>query len=101
MSSSNLKLNKPQKIIFLSVTLVLCFPLIEMFDGNSNINWSHFDFIIAFILLLSIGFSLEYVIRKIKSSKIRTIVVVGMILLFVALWAELAVGIFNSPIAGD
>jgi hypothetical protein len=101
MNPSLLKLNKAQKIIFLINILLLGIPLIEQFDGNSSINWSFFDFIGAFILLTSIGFSLEFVIRRVKSKSIRVLVIVGILLFFITLWAELAVGIFNSPIAGD
>lgn len=94
-------LNKAQIIILFIIFILLCIPLIEMEDGNSSINWSVFDFFIAFLLLTISGFSIEFAIRKIKkrTNKIKAILLILLFLLL--LWGELAVGIFNSPIAGD
>ena len=94
-------MNKFQKIIILGSVLLLLIPAIEMVDGNSNVNWSLFDFIVAFALLNGLGFILEFAIRRIKSIAVRMIVVVLILLFFVLLWGEMAVGLFNSPIAGD
>ncbi len=94
-------LNGVQKTILLVVVLLLSIPFIEMLDGNGEMKWTSFDFLIAFVLLASFGFILEKVIRSIKSTGIRVAVLGLLILMFVLFWAELAVGIFNSPMAGD
>jgi hypothetical protein len=72
-----------------------------MMDGNSQVNWSIFDFIIAFIILIAVGFSMEWVFRKIQNKRYKIALGILILLLFILLWGELAVGIFGSPIAGD
>ncbi len=95
------KFNKTQRIILLCIVLLLIIPFVEQLDGNTAFNWSVFDFILAFVMLLSFGFGLEYLIRKISSIKVKIFVILAACFLFILLWAEMAVGIFNSPIAGD
>jgi hypothetical protein len=94
-------MNKVQKIILIFILLLLCIPLIEMIDGNSQVNWSIFDFIIAFIILTTAGFSIEWIFRKIQSKRNKIALGIVILILFILLWGELAVGIFGSPIAGD
>ena len=52
-------------------------------------------------MMMFVGISLELVSRVIKSGKRKKLFYGLIILLFLLLWAELGVGIFNSPIAGD
>lgn len=85
----------------LGSTLVLFIPAIEMVDGDGAVNWSWFDFVVAFALLNGLGFSMEYAFRRIKSLAVKTMVLVFILLFFILLWAEMAVGLFNSPLAGD
>jgi len=94
-------MNKVQKIILIIILVLLCIPLIEMMDGNSQVNWSIFDFIIAFIILAAAGFSIEWIFRKIQNKRNKIALGFVILLLFILLWGELAVGIFGSPIAGD
>jgi len=96
-----MRINKVQKIILILIFLLLCIPKVEMMDGNSNVNWSVFDFIVAFILLAIVGFSLEWIFRKIQSKRRKIILAVILLLFFILLWGELAVGIFGSPIGGN
>jgi hypothetical protein len=95
------KFNKIQKTILLITVLMLIIPFIEILDGNAAFNWSVFDFFLAFILLSSFGLILEFTLRKLPNKKSKFIVILIILFLFVLIWAELAVGIFNSPIAGD
>jgi hypothetical protein len=94
-------MNKVQKVILIIILVLLCIPLIEMMDGNSQVNWSIFDFIIAFIILIAVGFSMEWVFRKIQNKRYKIALSILILSLFILLWGELAVGIFGSPIAGD
>ena len=96
-----IQFNKKQKIILLCIVLLLIIPLIEQLDGKAAFNWSVFDFILAFVMLLSFGLGLEYLIRKIPSIKVKIFAILMACFLFILLWTEMAVGIFNSPIAGD
>jgi uncharacterized membrane protein YecN with MAPEG domain len=95
-------MNKNQRLfaIILSVPVLLLIPLIGM-QLSSDVNWSIFDFLVMGILLLFVGVLFEFVLRKVPSKKNRIALVATIIIAFLILWAELAVGIFNSPIAGQ
>lgn len=86
--------------ILLTVTLLLCIPLIAM-QFSDEVNWTLSDFIIAGALLLGTGLAIEFTARtvKTKSNKIA-IIAITLIALFL-IWAELAVGIFGTPFAGS
>lgn len=92
---------KKRMITILSIIVFLLFiPLIAMQFSN-DVDWSIFDFIIIGILLLATGIGCEIVFRKVKSTLYKLLICGVIILAFILLWAELAVGIFNSPIAGS
>lgn len=75
-------------------------PLIAM-QFTSEVVWTPMDFVVAGVLLLSAGFAGVYLWKKLAQSSYRLYIIAGLILLFVLLWAELAVGIFGSPLAGS
>lgn len=89
-----------QKIIGILVAILLLIPFIAM-QFTKEVNWSGTDFLIMGILLASTGFACEFLSRKIKNQKNRIAVIVSIIILFLLIWVELAVGIFNSPISGS
>jgi membrane-anchored protein YejM (alkaline phosphatase superfamily) len=65
------------------------------------VNWSLFDFVVAFILLSGLFFALRLMIKKAKSPRQRRIGVAMIVVLFVLIWGELAVGLFGTPFAGN
>ena len=87
-------------LILTSVPLLLLIPFIAM-QFSSEVIWSLTDFIIMGILLLSVGLGIEFILRKIKHSQYRIAFIIGAILLFLLIWAELAVGVFGTPFAGS
>ena len=87
-------------IVFSIVLLVLCIPLLAM-QLTDEVVWSWADFVVAGVLLLGFGLLIEASQRKLKSKKKRLVVCVGLLLGLVVIWAELAVGIFNTPFAGS
>lgn len=91
---------KELSYIALVVITILSIPFIAM-QFTSEVNWSTFDFIIASILLFGFITLAVYLIKSIKNQKIRIGLVIGIIILFLLIWAELAIGIFNSPFAGS
>lgn len=95
-----ISLDKRLVLILLGAVSVLLIPLIAM-QFTAEVNWNLFDFIIAGILLLSVAFLSELAWRKLKNNPYRTLVLLGIFLVFVLIWAELAVGIFGSPLAGS
>jgi len=78
---------------------VLIVPLI----GNilsAEVNWSAGDFLVGGLLVF--GFScFEFFLWKRLSGVYRRWVFVVLLFAFLLLWAELAVGIFGSPIGGS
>jgi len=86
--------SKRLKLISLVVFGILLIPLIAM-QFTDEVDWSIGDFIIAGILLFCLGFIVSYLSSKIESHKYRIASIVFFILLFVIIWVELAVGIFN------
>ena len=88
------------KRILVASSSLLIIPLFFTVISD-EFNWSFFDFIIMGFMMIFVGILFELVSRVIKSGKRKKILYGLIILLFLLLWAELGVGIFNSPIAGD
>ncbi|CAL67514.1 hypothetical protein [Christiangramia forsetii] len=88
-------------IILLIVGVILLIPFIAMQLGAEGVDWDSRDFMIMGILLLGTALALEFSLQKIKTTKKRFIAC-GLILIGLFLiWAELAVGIFGTPFAGE
>ena len=85
--------------------IVICISLLvlPLFFNiiSDDFNWSVFDFAVMGLMLIFVGIALELVSTLIKVCRKKEILYGLIILLFLLLWAELGVGIFNSPIAGD
>lgn len=79
---------------------ILCIPLIAM-QVTQEVNWSWLDFAIAGILLPSAGLSLELILRKIVKINYKVIAISALLLILFIIWAELGVGLFETPFAGD
>lgn len=87
------------KRIFYPLFLLLI-PLIGMFFTD-EINWDLFDFLVMGSLLLVFGMSINWVSNCTKNLKFRMLYIGIVCILFLLIWAELAVGIFDSPFAGS
>ncbi len=83
----------------LAASMVLLLPLVAM-QFTSEVQWSALDFVVAGILLFGTGLLIEMVLRKTKKGVLRVLAVLGVLLLLLLTWLELAVGIFGSPWAG-
>jgi len=93
-------MNNFQKMYLITFSFVL--SIILLFNIISDeFDWNLFDFIILFIMMIFAGASFEFVSRIIKNEKNQKILFVIIIFSFLLIWAELGVGIFNSPFAGD
>jgi hypothetical protein len=97
--TNNLKQKSTRFIILVSAGILLI-PLIAM-QFTDEVNWTISDFIVAAILLLGTSFSVAYAVRKIKRKKYRLAIVLLLLFFLMLVWAEMAVGIFGSPIAGS
>ena len=88
------------RTILTITALILLIPLIAM-QFTDEVNWKFFDFIVAGILLIGTGLVWDIAIRKIKKTTYRIPVIIGIFIILILIWAELAVGIFGSPFAGS
>ncbi|RPG55610.1 MAG: hypothetical protein CBC56_004900 [Flavobacteriales bacterium TMED96] len=87
-------------ILLISLLLLLLIPLVGMQYSN-EVKWSLNDFIIMGVILLSFGIILNKIIYHVGAFNKKIILISTLIILFFLLWAELAVGLFNSPFAGS
>ena len=92
--------NKRLIIILTVVTIVLLIPLIAM-QFTNEVNWTLLDFVVMGVLLYGTGLLCELAVRKIKSIDKRILIIGTILVLFLLIWAELAVGIFGTPFAGS
>jgi hypothetical protein len=67
---------------------------------TDEVDWSLLDFFVLGVLLLTFSFAIRLIRLRFPQHQKRVYIVV-VILLFFLLWAELGVGVFGSPIAGD
>ena len=86
--------------IFATVGVLLSLPLIAM-QFTNEVNWSPADFIVAGVLLVGTGLFCELVMRKVKTTRKRVILIGVVLLVLLLVWIELAVGIFGTPFAGS
>lgn len=87
---------KPALFVF----LVLLFPLISM-QFSTEVNWTLSDFGIAAILLFLVSSGVMFSLKLIRSRPKKWLFVMGILLIFFLIWAELAVGLFGNPFAGN
>ena len=80
--------------------LILIIPLAGM-AFTDEFNWSLFDFIIMGALLLALGIGIQFIRHRIKQPKKRILLIGLLMVLFLIIWIELAVGIFGTPFAGS
>lgn len=92
--------NKRLITILLAVPLLLLIPLIAM-QFSPEVNWSLLDFLVMGVLLLGVGLMLELVLRKVQKKHSRIVLIAFILIVFLLIWAELAVGIFGTPFAGS
>lgn len=93
-------ISKRQVIILSSIFALLAIPFTVM-QFSSEVNWSLFDFVVVGGLLLALGFAIDLAIRKTETINKRYLVITAIVVLFLLVWAELAVGVFGTPLAGS
>lgn len=83
----------------IATAIVLLVPFTAGFFSE-GVNWSLFDYVVGGVVIFSFSMAIAAVL---KSAKIRLkfLAVAAIVVAFVLLWAEMAVGIFGSPIAGS
>jgi uncharacterized membrane protein YgdD (TMEM256/DUF423 family) len=86
--------------VLLGTGAILLVPFVAM-RFTREVNWAAFDFLVAGVLLAGSGSLYVLLTRKLRTPIQRRAVGGGLLLTLMLLWAELAVGIFGSPIAGS
>jgi len=91
------------KRIFNLVSIVFAILFIPWFamQFTNEVKWTVMDFILAGVLLLGAGLFIEVILQNVSSKKTRILLFVILILLFMLLWLEMAVGILGTPLAGS
>lgn len=84
-------------------TIPLGFLLIPFVTGflTKEVNWSVNDFIIAGVLLFTTAFTVDFILSKVKLRGRQFLYISLILIALFLIWAELAVGIFGSPFAGN
>lgn len=62
--------------------------------------WTLSDFVIMGVLIFGTGLTYELITSKL-GKKHRVIVAIALLIAFLLVWAELAVGLFGTPFAGN
>jgi hypothetical protein len=81
------------------IGLLLFIPFVAM-QFTTQVVWTWMDFLIAFMLLALLKWGMCFVMNRSFSKRLRLILLGGILVVFVLIWLELAVGIFQSPFAG-
>ena len=85
---------KLHKRVFYLLGLMLI-PLVSMAVSDA-VQWSVFDFVIMAGLLFFLGLGLDLVRFYVTAVRLRWLLLVLVVLLFLLVWGELAVGLFLS-----
>ena len=82
--------------IVLGTAAILLVPLIAM-QFTDEVKWDLVDFVVMGALLLAVGFTYKLIATKLQAPVQRFTLVAVLLLVFLLVWADLAVGIFNIP----
>jgi hypothetical protein len=77
------------------VALIVGLILLIPFFGNLYVegwNWSPFDFVVMGTLLFVVGLAIDFTARKVTDPVNKVLAIGAIVLAFLALWTEMAVG---------
>lgn len=87
----------PRNVLFVWLLVATCFflliPLLAM-QFSSDVHWTAFDFMVMGSLIVSAGSLLILLSQKLSKRKFQ-VSAIFVLLGFLYIWAELAVGIFS------
>lgn len=87
-------------ILWGTLALLLLTPAIAM-QFTTEVDWSASDFVIMGALLATLGLGIEAAMRLLRDWPTRLAASAAAVLVFLAIWVELAVGVFGTPFAGS
>lgn len=82
--------------ILILIPLVLQLTIGTGIDGT-GFNWTIEDFLVIGFLLYSTALLCEFVLRKVTGTYLRLLICGAILVVFLLIWIDLAVGIFNIP----
>ena len=94
---------KIKKGTLISISIVVVMLLLVPFIGmqfNPNINWNVSDFLLAGVILFTAGLAVHFVIRKLRNSKYKFLVLLAIVIGVILIWAEIAVGFVEKVFTG-
>ena len=92
--------NKSLRNLLLTVALLLLIPFMAM-QFTDEVQWSALDFAVAAVLLLAAGGGCILAVKHIRKTPYRVLTCILIVLAVLLLWAELAVGVLGTALAGD
>ena len=92
--------SKSLKIIIAINSLLLLIPLVAR-QFTDEVAWPLLDFVVMGFLLLITGLLGELAIRRVPAIRYKIALCIIILCGFLLVWAELAVGIFGTPFAGN
>lgn len=92
--------NKRLTGILLTVAFLLLIPFVAM-QFTQEVKWTLLDFVVMGALLLGTGLMCELVLRNVTKTKYRIAICGAIMVAFLLIWVELAVGIFGTQFAGS
>lgn len=91
---------QPIARILLVTALILMIPLVMM-RFSDEWDWRLPDFVIIGTLLIGAGLMYEFLVKPIRKTAFRVAAAVLLLAAVLLIWAELAVGVFETPFAGS
>lgn len=86
----------PWRIIGWSIpAMLLVLPMIAM-RFTEEVNWTASDFVFAALLFGSVGLAFEFIVRRSRSISYRLGAALAVIMAFLTIWANGAVGMIGS-----
>jgi len=92
----------PNRTPLLYAAPIFLLALIGLADAfSAQLTWTAGDYVVAALLLYGLAFALAQTWQRLPRSPWRVGLIALIVLAFLMVWAELAVGIFGTPLAGD
>jgi hypothetical protein len=96
-----MNLSKRSSLKLLGITLLLMLIPLMANWLNNEFHWKFGDFILMGAMIYGLGLISLILMNVIKNKILRWIVTGLFFLLFLLIWVELAVGIFDTPFGGS
>lgn len=98
--STSPKLTTSLLFVAIVTGLILLIPAIAM-QFTDDVKWTLSDFIIMGLLIFTAGTVYVFGSRQAKNLKHKVMIGLCIAAVLIAIWIELAVGVFGTPFAGS